>query len=873
MNKFFLLFLFSLCSTFLSAQDFNWNQLEPTLDGGLEVDFITKDNQIVGTLRQPRQFLYSNDNGQSWDELCDGMLFFRDTWTENDLGVFYTDWQTIYKVDLSSGQCELVYNHPTGNAFRDFCIPQDGEFWLFGRDLYKVTNGGFVIDTLVLDEFPHSATRQFHCQTGYPTYITFQTSFQSPYYIRSVDNNFLSLGPELDLPNSADGLYHYHNGRMYTTNSYSDDGGNSWTSMNLPVAESEILETNFQDANMYLITAQSIYHSNDGGINFQQYNHNFELIGEVILHSSSSSIYLTSNNCQGNLLARSTNFGQAWDLMSTDFSLPYSFESAANTRDEVITISCGVQTWSPSNNSWTNLNPSEYYNFGQNVIALPNDDLFLAGPDQYCLTQDGGNNWDCDDFQFFELETGLRQKENGVYMGNFDRTLISHDNAQNFVLETHDFNLYYHFDFFSSDRVIYPEDWSEALTLYDYQTNQKTDLNRTIDNSRFQGLATTWSGTIVYMIEFIDNSNTVLQLLTSQDEGRTFASNPIDIPILDSHYNIETDHNFNIYIYSNSQTFISQDNGTTWIDISPMFDDLEGIQHLSVSFDNFIYLSTIGAGILKSVCPINGELDMDCFLMALDVDSDGYDDSVDCDDNNPDINPGATEIANNDIDENCDGIILIIDNDMDGYNSDEDCDDASANINPGATEIANNDIDENCDGLILVIDYDMDGYNSDEDCDDASANINPGASEIPYNGIDEDCNTNTLDDDLDGDGFLIADDCNDDDANIYPNAEEIPNNGIDEDCDGADLVSSIFEFENASINVYPNPTSSFIYIELVGKLEFTITLYAPSGKVIMSNTNETLLDIVDLEQGAYLLEVKNQKTGQRLMQKIIKTDF
>ncbi len=224
------------------------------------------------------------------------------------------------------------------------------------------------------------------------------------------------------------------------------------------------------------------------------------------------------------------------------------------------------------------------------------------------------------------------------------------------------------------------------------------------------------------------------------------------------------------------------------------------------------------------------DTDTDTTPDLVDADADGYLDSVDCDETNPEIHPGADEVCDG-VDQDCDGepddglgTSWYADVDADGYGDPAaetvaceqpantvadatDCDDASALYNPAAIEDDCSDpADYNCDGSSGFDDADGDGWAACLECDDAAPLVNPSATET-CNEIDDDCDAVTDEDvqstfyaDEDGDGFgnpgatalaceasegWVADltDCDDTTAAAYPGALEVCD-GIDDDCDG-----------------------------------------------------------------------------------------
>ena len=180
----------------------------------------------------------------------------------------------------------------------------------------------------------------------------------------------------------------------------------------------------------------------------------------------------------------------------------------------------------------------------------------------------------------------------------------------------------------------------------------------------------------------------------------------------------------------------------------------------------------------------------------------------------------------------------------------DDCDDANPDLNPGVAEVCNG-VDDNCDGQIdeglvfttYYLDNDQDGFGSAEDTAETCDGIAPPGY-------------------VHGDG-----DCDDDNAAINPDAEEIMD-GLDNDCNGlVDDVSAVGEFAQSAHRLFPNPTTGELYIEYAFSGKMTVEVFRMDGllaqmAVLDFGGSQAVLDLGNVLDGVYFL-VFTDSFGQR----------
>ncbi|MCB9670988.1 MAG: putative metal-binding motif-containing protein [Alphaproteobacteria bacterium] len=221
-------------------------------------------------------------------------------------------------------------------------------------------------------------------------------------------------------------------------------------------------------------------------------------------------------------------------------------------------------------------------------------------------------------------------------------------------------------------------------------------------------------------------------------------------------------------------------------------------------------------------------------VLACDQPPQGVLDTTDCDDTDPEVNPGAVELCDGSVDEDCDGLV----------------DDADPDVVPLEWYV-DADGDGSVGTLVLACAAPPGAGPVAEDCDDTDPLVSPTGTEV-CGGGDEDCDglvddadpsvtgTTTFYADLDTDGYagspvlaclqpagtsVTPDDCDDTDPDVSPAADELCDpDDVDEDCDGNaddlddDAVGGVMRYADADGDGWGDPASGLVTCDGAGVL-------------------------------------------------------
>ncbi len=590
-----------------NAQSQDWKQIETPFHTSVKVHHQTSQGYLFGQMSMTREFYFSKDKGASWLLLPEGfaaqngsnLFIIREDangyiYNSNEEGIYRFDPVTLLSQPyLPVERAEDFSFLKNGNVL----VTSNRKFYLFSGTGAKLAEH---------DWWTHSA--QILLDTVGQKHFVTNSSGASKF--------ILEFNDDLSYISSRRGAPYdvsiRRGGRMFRSMTYSDNG-TQWISLNLP-ANDYIDNYNIgADGTLLYTSGSRLFISTNDGNTFTETTLPVERI-DFISSDASGSIVISESYFSDPEIFISDDMGQSWEYITPSLSSPYSPEFSAGIGENLYVLTYGKHRYYKEN-EWSPWQ-AESVNFLTDTIlhspiSLSNGaNLGLANSKGIFETKDKGRTWELYAAQSPHLShVHFTEKSDALYSRNIEELYYSLDYGNNWssIISSDSQIIFASRDqfYFSTDYSVYHIDYSynsdgieNQIVFYNFQTDEKI-ISPGPENA--YSYATSFYDQSLFVLTLVASTPNGQQfnLSISTDKGATFTTKPIPGLSIAYPVNMKTDHLNNIYIYSDKKVIYSSNLGDTWEDISPDFPELFAITNLTTSYDNYIYLSTIGMGILK----------------------------------------------------------------------------------------------------------------------------------------------------------------------------------------------------------------------------------------------------------------------------------
>jgi len=302
-----------------------------------------------------------------------------------------------------------------------------------------------------------------------------------------------------------------------------------------------------------------------------------------------------------------------WTLQTYGEGKPYAFGVEAATKENVFASADGDRYRVSDADNWSDVDPSEICDGVGRFESLANGTFINP---EGCRSTDGGVTWTGGNLDSW----GIYVKDGIVYTTSRGTLHYSRDNGTtwssnvlpvlsmgwDFFVEAQVFDI-------SSTGFIYMDSYQDGggTKKYDLQGNVLSNILNSggvIDTTGYieeniWDLKTSYSGSDVYVIS--RDSLDTYRFRVSLDDGVTFVEKTYPANSNDFRTRLVVDGDGGVFIYNETEVWMSRDKGSSWQDISPVLDTGVEIRDFDVSWDGYAFVATIGSGILRSSQPVS----------------------------------------------------------------------------------------------------------------------------------------------------------------------------------------------------------------------------------------------------------------------------